>query len=212
MNDINTEKKQMESEFPYFPDISWYEGITLPSSWKLLGDVADKQILDIGCASGWVTYHLLKQGADALATDIFITYVNREIPFAYANKESLPFKDKCYDMVVTGNVLHHGNLEKTTKEIYRVLKDGGVFVSLQEPCIDNNTSEEDYLKDNLKKEIDLGIDEHRPSLEKYKKAFSRFKSVEFFIMRDAIFSDKVTDIEPLTINSYYGGIAIRAIK
>ena len=212
MNNIDTERLQMEKQFPTFPDKSWYEGITLPSSWKLLGDVKDKQILDLGCSSGWVTWHLLEQGADALATDIFNTYVNRDLPFAYADKENLPFKAKSYDMVVTANVLHHGDLDKTVQEIHRVLKDGGVFVTLQEPCIDNETSEEEYLKEHLQNELSLGIDEHRPSLEKYKKAFSEFKSVEFYIMRDAMFSDKITDIEPLIINSYHGGIAIKAIK
>lgn len=212
MNNINTEKLQMETQFSTFPDIDWYKGTTLPSSWSLLGDVKNKKILDIGCASGWVTWHLLEQGADALATDIFETYINPLIPFAVADKENLQFEDKSYDMVATANVLHHGDLDKTTKEIYRVLKDGGVFVSLQEPCIENDTSEEEYLKEHLQNELSLGIDEHRPSLEKYKKAFSEFKSVEFYIMRDAMFSDKITDIEPLIINSYHGGIAIKAIK
>ena len=213
MTKTDIEAMFMVKEFPTFPDESWYENISLPISWNLVrGKLKNKKVLDIGCGNGWVSWWARKEGADITACDIFGTYIHPSIPFVLAHNEKLPFKDGSFDMILTANVLHHGNLNETVKEVYRVLKEGGRLISLQEPCINNETSEEEYLKTNLQKELDLGIDEHRPSLDKYKRALSVFKNVDFYYMGDRMFVEPQTKIlEKVTTDDYHGGIAIRAI-
>jgi ubiquinone/menaquinone biosynthesis C-methylase UbiE len=179
----------------------------------VVGRLGGKKVLDIGCATGWVAYRAIKEGADALATDIFGTHVNSSIPFQLCDKEEMPFPDKSFDMVLTANVLHHGNLTKTTEEIYRVLKEGGEFVSFQEPCILNQIDEQIYLQKFLKKELDLGLDEHRPNLLDYLGAFRAFKETEVYEMRDKIFQEPISrQLVKIIGNNFDGGIAIRAVK
>lgn len=43
--------------------------------------------------------------------------------------DSIPFDDEGFDIVYAANLLHHVELENTLKEVKRVLKSGGVFVS-----------------------------------------------------------------------------------
>lgn len=196
------------------PPLEWYENLKLPNTWGLVNKrLAGKKVLDIGCATGWVTYWANKQGADCIATDIFDTYIHPSIPFKIADKENLPFPDNTFDFVITANVLHHGDLIKTVTEAHRVLKHAGEFVSLQEPCINNNVDEEDYLKRRLKHELDMGLDEHRPSLSKYKDVFRVFNRVDFLVNNDPMFVEPSSkDTIQLREGDYFGGIAIRAVK
>ena len=46
--------------------------------------------------------------------------------------ESLPFKDKSFDIVACAGGLSYGDNKKVANEIYRVLKDNGSFI-----CIDS---------------------------------------------------------------------------
>lgn len=212
MNDIKTEAESMERQFPSPPLDSWYEDIHLPISWLLVGGKMDgKRVLDLGCASGWVGYWAEKEGAKVTACDIFSTYVHPKLFFVECSKENMPFTDGFFDVIVTANVLHHGGLDLT--EILRVLKKGGLFVSLQEPCIDNDKDEEKYLKKNVANELQMGIDEHRPSLRKYLDAFFSFSSVDIYAMGDQMFvPPKLQALHKITGDNYEGGIAIRAIK
>jgi len=209
---LEMEEKTMIKQFGTPPSDEWFENIKLPRSWDLIrGRLDGKSILDIGCNSGWVAWWAKKEGAIVTASDIFNTHVHPSLPFVKCSKEEMPFKNESFDFVLTGNVLHHGELDLT--EIKRVLKAGCEFVSLQEPCILNETNEQKYLEENLKNELDLGIDERRPSLEKYKKALSIFSSFQLYRMNDQMFVEPTTEtLPPLIDDNYEGGIAIRAIK
>ena len=212
MDKIARERDSMIKQFGRPPEDEWYESIKLPVSWELFGGrIKGKLVLDIGCSTGWMTWWALKEGAEIVASDIFETNISPKLPFMKFSKEEIPFKDETFDFIITGNVLHHGDLNLS--EIYRVLKKGGEFITVQEPCIDNKKDEKEYLEKYLKNELDLGLDEHRPSLKKYIKAFSSFSICEFYEMNDRMFIEPVTKIlMPITGNNYEGGIAIKAIK
>jgi SAM-dependent methyltransferase len=45
--------------------------------------------------------------------------------------EEMPFPDNFFDIVFAGNVLHHTLLEKSAREIYRVLKPGGTLCFIE---------------------------------------------------------------------------------
>lgn len=198
MNDLLTERKMMEKEFPSPPDQKWFDDHVMPESWLLIkGRLQDKIVLDIGCASGWVGYYAQKEGATVICTDIFGTHVKPGLDFMIADKENLPFRNGWFDFVLTSNVLHHGDLLKTCTEAHRVLKPGGEFISFIEPCIPESSNEEEYLKTHCEKELELGIVEHRPNLETYKNALMVFSKVQFY---------------PEVPSNYEGAIGIRAIK
>lgn len=207
------EVKHMKKEFPKPPPQEWYDEIVLPSSWELIrGRLNGKKVLDIGCASGWVSYWARKEGADVLATDIFDTMVRPDLPFQKCDKENLPFRARRFDFVLTANVLHHGNLKKTAREAHRVLKDTGELVSLQEPCIPNDVDEEEFLREHCQHELELGIDERRPSLERYQEALKMFSEVSFYGISEDIFRGKRRGLTPILKGSHNGGIVIWAKK
>jgi SAM-dependent methyltransferase len=211
MNNVATEADSMMRQFPTPPPKDWYEGISLPISWMLLGGLEGKKVLDIGCNSGWVGYWARKLGAIVTCSDIFSTHVHPSLRFVRCSKDDLPFPDETFSVVATGNVLHHGSLDMS--EVHRVLKKSGLFVSLQEPCIDNDKDELEYLNAHVANELQLGIDEHRPSLRKYIEAFSAFETLDIYEMNDQMFvPPKLQALHKITGDNYEGGIAIRAIK
>lgn len=119
-----------------------FECITAPEGRKVaewLGDITGKKVLDVGCGAGEASVYFAKQGADVTASDLslgMLGVVNKladrhgvKVKTAQATAEVLPFPDDYFDVVYTGNLLHHVDLEKTLGEMRRVLKPGGSFVS-----------------------------------------------------------------------------------
>ena len=202
---ILKEKQLMEKDFSSPPNQEWFDKYELPAGWSLIkGRLSGKTALDIGCASGWVAWHAQKEGANAIATDIFKTYVHPNLPFIIADKEDLPFKDSYFDFVLTSNTLHHGDLFKTCTEAYRVLKKDGEFISFIEPCISVEINEKDYLNQYCAKELASGIDERRPNLIQYQGSLAQFSSVVIYLSTDL--SKFFTDTHVST------GICIHAVK
>jgi len=103
----------------------------------LLGDLAGRSVLEIGCGYGELTAWLAMQGARVTARDLspgMIEIARRvalragvadRIAFEPGPGEDLPYPDASYDVVFGHDVLHHLDLSVTMKEIRRVLKPGG---------------------------------------------------------------------------------------
>jgi ubiquinone/menaquinone biosynthesis C-methylase UbiE len=102
--------------------------------------------LDIGAGRGIGSFALAKDGfaVTALEPDpsmivgagairsLFAAH-NMEVEVAETLSEVLPFDDASFDVVYGRAVLHHiGDLPAATKEFYRVLKPGGLFIGLRE--------------------------------------------------------------------------------
>lgn len=101
----------------------------------LLGDIKDKQVLDIGAGTGRLSLQLVKGGAQVMALDVsakmleLIKRKNKKIQTTVADAESLPFDNGSFDVVTAAFLVVH--LKDPTRffdEVYRVLKDGGRFV------------------------------------------------------------------------------------
>lgn len=95
-----------------------------------------KRLLDIGCGPNPSALCFVKcqiYGVDHLLNDYrLLGYPLDDYPKRYhfisAKAETMPFLDGYFDAVISVNAIDHvDNLEKTAKEIRRVLRPGGMF-------------------------------------------------------------------------------------
>jgi 2-polyprenyl-3-methyl-5-hydroxy-6-metoxy-1,4-benzoquinol methylase len=120
----------------------------LEYSFHLLGDVQDKKVLDYGCGAGENALLLASRGASVTGIDIspeLIEIAKRRLELNGLSAEfraisgyetGLP--DGSMDVVFCMAVLHHLDLELARREVFRVLKPGGVLI-VQEPVRDSRT-------------------------------------------------------------------------
>jgi ubiquinone/menaquinone biosynthesis C-methylase UbiE len=101
----------------------------------LLGDIKDIKILDIGAGTGRLSVLLAKGGAQVTALDVspkmldMLKKKNKDIQTVVGDAESLLFEDNSFDIVTAAFlIVHLKNPSRFFDEVYRILKDGGVFV------------------------------------------------------------------------------------
>ncbi len=111
------------------------ELLEMPTTLKLLGNVKDKKILDLGCGPGFYAKYLVMKGAKVKGIDISekeIEIAKKEVPtveFLVGDIEKLPYKNSEFDIVLAALVLGHlKSWDKALKEVKRVLKVNGFFV------------------------------------------------------------------------------------
>lgn len=113
------------------------------SAMKLFGDLKNKEILDLGCGLGEASVYFALQKAKVFSLDIspgMLTCVKKlakkykvypKIKFLEAPAERIPLGRESLDFIFGGNVLHHVDITKTSKEIKRVLKKRGKAVFIE---------------------------------------------------------------------------------
>jgi SAM-dependent methyltransferase len=122
------------------------------SEWQAIREFlpSDRgQALDIGAGNGIASYALAKDGwlVQSLEPDDSqlvgtgaIKKLAREthLPIHVVQEfgEKLPFEDSYFDLVLARQVLHHAqDLPQLCKEVYRVLKPGGIFIAIRDHVI-----------------------------------------------------------------------------
>lgn len=138
----------------YGSNYFYNENLEMPSTLKLLGDVKNKKILDLGCGPGLYAKTLLNKGAKIKGIDIsekMIKIAKKEAPkaeFKQGDSENLPYKNNEFDIVVASLVLGHiKSWDKTLEEIKRVLKKRGIFVfSIHNPVTEKSTKKKWFFK------------------------------------------------------------------
>lgn len=110
---------------------------------SFLENIAGKHVLDLGCGVGEDTLFLLHQGAIVNAIDISPESVEVTIKLAkkfgldhmlkaeVMTAENLKFEPESFDIIFGREVLHHVDLEKAGREIFRVLKKDGKAIFLE---------------------------------------------------------------------------------
>jgi SAM-dependent methyltransferase len=106
---------------------------------RLLGDLTNRRVLDLGCGLGEAAVYFALKGAVVTASDLspgMLDVVARVATLhgvtvtcqcAPAERTGLP--PDAFDVVYAGNVLHHTDTAAVLDEARRVLTPGGLFVS-----------------------------------------------------------------------------------
>lgn len=129
---------------------------------KLLAGRAEGLALDLGAGRGIASYALAKDGFTVTAVEPdpsnlvgsgAIRQLGRiaGLNFVVAENygESLPFADNYFDVVYERQVLHHAqNLPQLCREIYRVLKPGGIFIGAREHVISRKADLDAFLQEH----------------------------------------------------------------
>lgn len=101
-----------------------------------LSDYNGKRVLDIGCGPRgsleWANMAAERVGLDPLADQyLSIGASAHQMRYVAAPSEAIPFPDAWFDVVSSFNSLDHvADLDRTIREILRVLKPGGIFLLL----------------------------------------------------------------------------------
>jgi SAM-dependent methyltransferase len=103
-----------------------------------LGEVRGKDVLDWGCGHGMAAVVLARRGATVTACDLSAGYVAEARARARANgvavrcvvadAQRLPFAGHSFDAVWGHAILHHLDVSLAARELWRVLRPGGVAV------------------------------------------------------------------------------------
>ncbi|MGZ6741099.1 MAG: class I SAM-dependent methyltransferase, partial [Nocardioides sp.] len=107
----------------------------------LLGDVAGRRVLEIGCGSAPCARWLRQAGADVVALDLSAGMLARaaelnratgiDVPLLQADAGTLPLADASLDLVCSafGGLPFVADVEGALTEVARVLRPGGRFVA-----------------------------------------------------------------------------------
>ncbi|MDO8539554.1 MAG: class I SAM-dependent methyltransferase [Opitutaceae bacterium] len=104
-----------------------------------LGDLRGKSLLDLGCGLGEASVYFALLGARVTATDVSAGMCTATRTLAAANgvelethvsaAEDLRLGDRQFDVIYTGNTLHHVDIAQTMDRLLPHLRADGVFVS-----------------------------------------------------------------------------------
>jgi SAM-dependent methyltransferase len=127
-------------EFLGVADFVWCPESLREEDARLLGDVAGRDVLEVGCGSAPCARWLTAQGARVTALDLsagmlrYAAAANEatgiDLPLVRANAERLPFASGTFDIACSafGAIPFVADLPGTFREVARVLRPGGSWV------------------------------------------------------------------------------------
>ena len=112
--------------------------IETPQLFELIGDVKDKEILDLGCGAGNNDRKLIEKSAKSvLGIDLskkMIEVANKEndldnIEYKVMSMNDIDKINRKFDLVVSSLAIHYiEDYDNLCKKIYNLLNDGGEFI------------------------------------------------------------------------------------
>jgi len=127
------------SEYKLRKSISKYYSVSKSSSKyyekQIFSNCKNKKILEYGCGDGSYAFDLAERGATVIGIDISSAAIKEakrqakekgvsNVTFLVMDAEKMQFNDNSFDIVCGTSILHHLNIEKSLKELVRVLKPG----------------------------------------------------------------------------------------
>jgi len=125
-----------------------------------------RKLLDIGGGNGFATLAWEKAGYESVliepdddpvvgygAIQPLIEQNRTKVQVLHTYGESVPFPDESFDVIYVRQVLHHiSDLPALMREVYRLLKHGGVFIATREHVISKPEDKSEFFaKHNLHK-------------------------------------------------------------
>ncbi|MGI8385849.1 class I SAM-dependent methyltransferase [Robertmurraya sp. P23] len=121
----------------------------------------DTTVLDAGCGVGLTSSYVAKRfGAQVTGIDLLpemvekarerVTSQQLPVTVMQASLESLPFTDESFDLILAESVLTFTSVEKSLKELHRVLKNNGVILTIE-------MSGENSLTPNDRRKNSIGV-------------------------------------------------------
>ena len=118
------------------------QGLAGAGEWetlrKLLPDLKDKRVLDLGCGYGWHCIYAMEHGASSVVgVDIShkMLEVAKEkthfpqVEYKCCAIEDVEFPEESFDVILSSLAFHYvADYEILVKKIYRILKSGGKLV------------------------------------------------------------------------------------
>jgi SAM-dependent methyltransferase len=107
---------------------------------RLLGDVAGRRVLEVGCGAGQCSRWLVTQGARAFGFDLSVRQLQHShridddtgvrVPVVCATATDVPFRDGTFDLACSafGALPFVLDAARVLREVSRVLRPGGRFV------------------------------------------------------------------------------------
>lgn len=191
--------------------------IEIPNFRKLLQDVKNKTILDLGCGYGENAKYYKEQGASyVLGIDIsehMIDIANKENKIDGIEYKVLPMEDinnlnKKFDIVISSLAFHYiQDYPKLIEDIYNLLNESGVLVFSQEHPMVTSTILESWMETNHTEINDkwflLVSDYNRNGLreilwngEKVKKYHRNFSEVINGLIKTGFTIDEILEPKP----------------
>jgi len=170
---------------PYYPHDPW--PATAPDFFQIFEHVrlAGARVVDVGAGRTWSSRYLATIGRarEVVAVDVLTTrFLGLETADVYlaedgvlfervrADVHQIPLPDGWADAVVSVASIHHsGDLPRLFGEVWRILRPGGAFVFVSEPC--KKASIPDRQPRNA--ETAHGINEHIYSFAEYAGALAK---------------------------------------
>jgi SAM-dependent methyltransferase len=121
-------------------DFVWCPEKLREADVRLLGDVAGRDVLEVGCGAAMCSRWLVSQGARAVAFDLSAGMLRHaragaartgiEVPLVQADAQFLPFRSASFDIACTafGAISFVADSARVMREVARVLRPGGRWV------------------------------------------------------------------------------------
>ena len=145
--------------------LGYFQMLVIKKLFKVIGDIKDKNVLEVGCGTGRFTKLMINKGAKVTGIDLqpdTIMVNRKKIPnaeFLYMSATDIDFEKETFDIVISVTVLQHipyNEQEKAINEIMRVVKQDGYIIIMENikhigPTVFSNSPErwqELFLKNN----------------------------------------------------------------
>jgi len=192
-------------------------GAPLEKELKLLGNLKNKSVLEIGCGGAQCGIAMAKQGARVIGIDLSDEELKFAKDLAKKNKSDIKLmlgdmcnlreiKSNSQDIVFSAYSLQYiGNLRKCFKEVYRVLKVKGFFVfSLEHPFFYTLDRKGEKIKQSYFEDSEIVEDDFWPDGSKHTFVGYSHKIQDLFdaLVQSGFFVEKI--IEPDSRKKYKG--------
>lgn len=137
---------------------------------KMLPDLEDKKVLDLGCGLGWHCKYAIENNAkEVLGIDSSEKMLNKAekingdkaIKYVKTTIEEVELKDRYFDVVISSLALHYiKDFNMVCKKVYDALVDKGEFVFSAEHPIFTAEGKQDWYYDELGNRLHWPVDNY----------------------------------------------------